>query len=184
MSPTDTETTHIRQGNGQFGAKRKEGVHGGTDIVVRASHSEKSAYAVFVVASGKVAYVRMNGTEEAGYGNIIVVDHGNDCYSAYAHLANDPFTPRSPGDNLNLQVGDELSTGTILGYFVRTDADIDSTGNARRTHPEARHQIHFELISAPSGRTGSGSLKNSIMPPPAKRINPEKFLIGVGLSVE
>lgn len=184
FSPTNTDTTFIRKGNGQFGAGRSSGSHGGSDIIVRASYPDSSAYEVMAVASGTVAYARMNGTEETGYGNIVIVDHGNDCYSAYAHLANDPFDPADPGGNLDVSVGDSVGAGDLLGHFIRTDADVDSTGNARNTHSEAKHQTHFELIEAPSGRSSSGSLGNSIMASPAKRINPEDFLTGVGLSIE
>lgn len=183
-SPTNTDKTFIRSGNGQFGSPRQSASHGGSDIIVRASYSDQSAYSVFAVASGTVAYARMNGTAETGYGNIVVIDHGNDCYSAYAHLANDPFTPSTSGGDLAVSVGDEVDSGDILGYFIRTDADVDSTGNARSTHPEARHQMHFELIEAPSGRSGSGAFKPLFLATPGRRINPEDFLTGQGLSIE
>ena len=184
VPPTDLARTFIRAGNGQFGAPRSGGSHGGADIIIRQSASNQAAYAVHAVAAGKVAYARMNGSASAGFGNIVYIDHGNNCYSGYAHLANDPFTPANPGDNLGLTVGQQVKAGQIIGYFVRTDADIDSTGNAVRTHPEARHQTHFELVEAPSGRSGIGTLSGALLRDPYRRVSPEVFLNGVGLSTE
>ena len=138
---------------GQFHAARNTGgTHTGADIMARQSFPDKDAYAARAVANGTVAYARINGLPGKGFGNVIVVDHGNDCYSLYAHLASDPFTPLKPGGNLLKKVGDRVSAGDLLGHFVNIEADVDSTGNAIN-HPVAPHQVHFSLFTSPSGRS-------------------------------
>jgi murein DD-endopeptidase MepM/ murein hydrolase activator NlpD len=182
---TDTNRTFIRKGEGQFNAPRNTGgTHTGADIRVRQSFPDKDAYAVRTVATGTVAYARVNGLPGKGFGNVIVVDHGNNCYSLYAHLASDPFTPLKPGGNLLKKVGDRVNAGDVLGYFVNVDADVDSTGNALG-HPVAPHQVHFSLFTSPSGRTSTGALSDLMVASPnTSYVNPEPFLRGLGYSVE
>jgi murein DD-endopeptidase MepM/ murein hydrolase activator NlpD len=181
---TDTSKTIIRKGNGEFGAPRSNGgVHQGVDIITNASYSSSEPYAVFSIAAGTVASSRLNGTPTTGYGNVIVVDHGNDCYSLYAHLANLPFTPISPGGNLLKKIGDKLKTGDVLGHFVDIKAEMESTGNAVSTAPEARHQVHFELIRAPSGRSGTGGLNATILRSDGVREDPASILISLGYKI-
>ena len=93
--PTDVSRTFIRSGPGTFGAARASGKsHTGVDIPTRASYSDPLAYAVYAVADGVVAYAQFNGGGlDDGFGNVVAIDHGNDCYTMAAHLASDPFTP-------------------------------------------------------------------------------------------
>jgi murein DD-endopeptidase MepM/ murein hydrolase activator NlpD len=181
--PTDQTKTFIRKGNGEWNAPRDGGAHGGVDIITNMSLDHQSSYAVKSVAQGVVAYSRINGTQETGYGNLMVIDHENGCYSLYGHLASSPFTPMNPGGNLLRKVGDKVGPGETIGYFVDIKSDVDSTGNARRTAPEARHQVHFELIAAPSGRKGDGSLK-IILKEDGRREDPTGFLKTLGYSVK
>ena len=126
---TDKSKTHIRQGNGEWHAPRaNDGLHGGVDLIVDASFPDNASYAVFPISAGTVVYSNLNGTTTTGYGNAIIVDHGNNCYSLYAHLANSPFTPITPGGNLLRKVGDAVATQNVLGYFVDIRAEVDSTG--------------------------------------------------------
>jgi murein DD-endopeptidase MepM/ murein hydrolase activator NlpD len=181
---TDIGKTFIRKGNGEWGAPRPgDKPHGGVDIVVNASYPDNAPYAVFPIASGVVAYSRLNGTETTGYGNTVVVDHENNCYSLYAHLASSPFTPIKPGGNLLRKLGEPVQALDPIGYFVDIKADVDSTGNARSTAPEARHQVHFELIDAPSGRKGSGRLLDVIFKNDGMRIDPTPVLRGLGYQI-
>ena len=119
-SPTDPAKTFIRKGNGEWNAPRGDGkTHGGVDIITNMSHPEKTSYEVRSVAQGIVAYSRLNGTKlDEGYGNLIVIDHQNGCYSLYAHLASDPFIPMKPGGNLLRKRGDKVGPGELIGYFV------------------------------------------------------------------
>lgn len=180
---TDTSKTFIRQGNGEYGAPRLSGgAHTGVDIIVNATHRDNASYAVRPIAPGTVAYSRLNGTQTTGFGNVIVVDHGSGCYSMYAHLANLPFTPIQPGGNLLRQVGDRVTPTDTIGYMVDIVADVDSSGNAQSTAPEARHQVHFELIEAPSGRRSMTSLA-AIISPAGSRIDPTPTLRSLGYRV-
>jgi murein DD-endopeptidase MepM/ murein hydrolase activator NlpD len=178
---TDKSKTHIRKGNGEWHAPRgDDGLHGGVDLIVDASYPDNASYAVYPILPGTVVYSNLNGTATSGYGNAIIVDHGNNCYSLYAHLANSPFTPIVPGGNLLKKVGDSVASQNALGYFVDIRAEVDSTGNARSTAPEARHQVHFELLSAPSGRKG---LVKDILKNDGKRVDPTPVLVGLGYAI-
>lgn len=180
VAPTDQTKTFIRKGNGEWAAPRiGGGSHKGVDLIVNASHAENLPYAVQPVATGKVAYSRLNGSQSTGYGNLIVIDHGRGCYSLYAHLANLPFTPIATGGNLLVKVGDSVGPGKVIGYFVDIKADVDSSGNAQTTAPEARHQIHFALIKAPSGRTSITSL-GAILGNDGVIFDPTQFLLSKG----
>lgn len=181
-SPTNLSKTFIRKGFGEFDAPRKggESTHKGVDITRSTSDRDPAATAVFSVASGKVAYARVNGSETDGYGNVVVVDHLNGCYSMYAHLANKPFTPAKPGANLEVKVGDEVSNGALIGYFVDIKSDTTSTGNAVQTDPLAREQVHFQLIEAPPGRGGS---IGKIIGSDGRVIDPTPLLLGLGYAI-
>lgn len=182
--PTDLTQTFIRKGNGEWNAPRENGVHSGVDIVTNMSLEHPSAYEVRSVSQGVVAYSRINGSGDTGYGNLIVIDHQNGCYSLYGHLASRPFSPITLGGNLLRKIGDEVRPGEVIGYFVDIKSDVDSTGNARRTASEARHQMHFELIVAPRGRKGNGSLRDIIFRHDGQRTDPTGLLKSLGYSVK
>ena len=73
---------------------------------------------VLSVRDGKIAYV---GNELRGYGNLIIIKHGNDWISAYAHL-----------DNILIKKGQKIRQGTKI-------ATIGSTGNV------LEKQLYFSL---------------------------------------
>jgi murein DD-endopeptidase MepM/ murein hydrolase activator NlpD len=182
FAPTDRAKTVIRQGLGEFGAPRASGgTHSGVDLVAPALHSDSSAYAVLAVAGGTVAYARFNGTApNKGFGNVVVIDHGNDCYSLYAHLASDPFTPIQPGGNLAVKRGQKVKPGEAIGFFVNVAADLASSGNAIATNAGARHQLHFGLLQAPSGRSGDGSFIDTILRKDGRYVDPTPLLSRLG----
>lgn len=108
--------------------------HEGMDFV----HNKSSVPHVPVIAAAKgtVAYVRtgcpqscMFGKNQslreagAGWGNHVVIYHGNGIYTRYAHLA--------PG-SVKARVGDSVIPGDVLGEM----------GNSGRS--EVRH-LHFEV---------------------------------------
>jgi murein DD-endopeptidase MepM/ murein hydrolase activator NlpD len=181
---TDLSRTYIRQNQGEFGAARKNGPHTGVDILTRASYEDPEAYAVYSVADGTIAYARFNGKDiDDGFGNTIVVDHGGDCYSMYAHLASDPFTPIDQSGALMVSLGQDVSKGELIGYFVDQAAGVESTGNAMVTTAGARWQTHFELWDVPSGRTSTGKLE-AIYADSANRVDPTSLLLDLGYAVE
>jgi murein DD-endopeptidase MepM/ murein hydrolase activator NlpD len=74
---------------------------------------------VFAVDDGVVVYA---GWSYSGYGNLIVIDHGNEWQSLYAHL-NDYY----------VSCGESVYSGAVIGT-------IGNTGNSAGDH------LHFELM--------------------------------------
>jgi murein DD-endopeptidase MepM/ murein hydrolase activator NlpD len=75
--------------------------------------------AVWAVDNGVIVY---SGWSDNGYGNLVVVDHGNGWQSLYAHL-----------DSINVSCGESVYQGSVLG-------GLGTTGNSSGPH------LHFELI--------------------------------------
>lgn len=124
--------------------------HEGVDYV----HDRSSVPFVSVVAAaaGEVAYVRAGcpqsstfgvnwSTREcgAGWGDHVVIDHGNNIYTRYAHLA--------PG-SISVVVGDRVEAGF----------EIAGMGNTGRS--DVRH-LHFELGSLASSEDSFDSCGGS-----------------------
>ncbi len=87
-------------------------VHPGLDI----GGSEGNA--LYAVDAGVVVYA---GWNNGGYGNVVVIDHGNGWQSLYAHM-----------NSVSVGCGDGLFQGNVIG-------GMGSTGNSTGTH------VHFEL---------------------------------------
>jgi murein DD-endopeptidase MepM/ murein hydrolase activator NlpD len=75
--------------------------------------------AIYATDSGVVVYA---GWSNYGYGNLLVIDHGNGWQSAYAHL-----------NTLNVGCGQGVFQGAVIG-------GLGSTGNSSGPH------LHFELV--------------------------------------
>ncbi|MCD6475830.1 MAG: LysM peptidoglycan-binding domain-containing M23 family metallopeptidase [Anaerolineaceae bacterium] len=82
-------------------------------------------YAIWAVDDGVIVY---SGWNDWGYGNVVVIDHGNGWQSLYAHL-----------DYINYGCGDYVYEGDIIG-------GMGSTGRSTGPH------LHFELRSSVYGR--------------------------------
>ncbi len=186
-APTNLKTTFIRKGLGEFGSPRKKGKakHTGIDIIVRATYKNKEAYSVKALADGVIAYAQFNGKAyNEGFGNTIIIDHGNDCYTLMAHLASDPFTPMpdNPSKTLMVNVGQAVKKGELIGYFVDLTKGVESTGNAKKTAREARWQTHFEIIQKKSGiRVKKGSFRKKFG---RKVSNPTMIFLNLGYKIE
>lgn len=94
-------------------------VHPGIDI------AGAEGNAVFATDSGVVVYA---GWSEYGYGNMIVIDHGNGWQSAYAHMS-----------NVAVSCGQSAIIGTYIG-------GVGNTGNSSGAH------LHFELRHSQYGK--------------------------------
>jgi hypothetical protein len=92
----------------------RPGFHNGIDIAGPEGNS------IYATDSGVVVYA---GWSEYGFGNLIVLDHGNGWQSAYAHLS---FT--------GVVCGQSVALGTVIG-------SVGNTGNSTGPH------LHFELRS-------------------------------------
>ncbi len=86
--------------------------HYGIDI------AGKLGYPVYAVDSGVIVYAGWNNW---GYGNVVVIDHGDGWQSLYAHLS-----------QIYVQCGQGVAQGDMIGA-------IGSTGNSTGPH------LHFEL---------------------------------------
>lgn len=78
---------------------------------------------VVAAATGSVVTAGWNG---GGYGNYVVIDHGNGYRTLYGHLLN---------NSMVVKAGDKVSQGQKLG-------NMGSTGRSTGTH------LHFEIISS------------------------------------
>jgi murein DD-endopeptidase MepM/ murein hydrolase activator NlpD len=74
--------------------------------------------AVYAADSGVVVYA---GWSNYGYGNLVVIDHGNGWQTAYAHLS-----------AFSVGCGQSVSRGIMIGA-------LGSTGNSTGPH------LHFEM---------------------------------------
>jgi hypothetical protein len=81
--------------------------------------------AIYAADNGVVVYA---GWNDWGYGNVIVIDHGNGWQTLYAHLS-----------ALNYGCGYSVYQGDVIGYF-------GSTGNSSGPH------LHFEMLSESYGK--------------------------------
>lgn len=86
--------------------------HPGIDLAAPAGTPVKAADAGYVVAAGWSPY---------GYGFHVVIDHGNQMQTLYAHLS-----------KFNVKVGDSVTRGQVIG-------NVGSTGNSTGPH------LHFEV---------------------------------------
>lgn len=106
-------------GNPLPGGRISQGVHGynGVDI------SAPAGTPIYASAGGKVIVAKGDGGYNGGYGNYIVIDHGNGAQTLYAHMS-------------SLKVGGgSVSKGSVIGYVGNTGR---STGN----------HLHFEVRGA------------------------------------
>ncbi|RME08570.1 MAG: M23 family metallopeptidase [Anaerolineae bacterium] len=86
--------------------------HSGIDI------GGKRGDSIYAVDDGVVVFA---GWSSSGYGNLVVIDHGNDWQSLYAHL-----------DNYFVSCGMSIYQGAVIGT-------MGTTGNSSGPH------LHFEL---------------------------------------
>ena len=159
-SPTNTSSSLLRGGPGAFLFDRgtnTEGdaqLHSGVDIVANQSSMDKETYKVMATSDGTVAYSRVNGGAALGYGYTVIIDHGNDHYTLYAHLA----IQASQG---LVKVGDQVSKGQTIGYMADLANGEKSSGNvlASVVQPFDKIQLHIEVFNAPSGRSSTGAIQ-------------------------
>lgn len=87
--------------------------HHGIDI------AGDTGYPIFAADDGVVVY---SGWSYSGYGNLVVIDHGNDWQTLYAHL-----------DTLFVSCGESVFQGATI-------AAMGNTGNSSGSH------LHFEML--------------------------------------
>ena len=134
------EADKDREGRGEFGTPRsnRSGIHTGIDI--QGTRGDP----IEAFAAGKVVYA----ATATGYGNTVVIDHGNGQRTLYAHL-----------DKINVRDGQAVTPDTKIATMGRSG----NTPSAGDTH------LHFEIrTGARAGEPFSGKavdplpyLKNS-----------------------
>jgi murein DD-endopeptidase MepM/ murein hydrolase activator NlpD len=103
-------------------------VHRGIDI------AGNTGEAVYATDAGVIVYA---GWNNYGYGNMVMIDHGNGFQSLYGHLS-----------AFNVGCGQSVGQGDVIGA-------IGSTGNSSGSH------LHFEILSASSKLN-----PHDVLPPP------------------
>jgi murein DD-endopeptidase MepM/ murein hydrolase activator NlpD len=114
VEPTQAGTGYfIRPVRGYVITQRFHVWHSGIDLAVGTGSS------VFAADGGTVVYA---GWNPVGYGNLIVLDHGNGWRTYYAHLS-----------EVDVTCGEWIPRGSIIGR-------VGSTGNSTGPH------LHFEIL--------------------------------------
>lgn len=80
------------------------------------------------IYASETGVVVFSGWSTRGYGNLVIIDHGNGWQTAYAHLS-----------QINYGCGQAIAQGQVLGL-------AGSTGNSTGPH------LHFEMRSTEYGR--------------------------------
>ena len=101
------------------GARRTQGLHGYNGVDLGAP----TGTPVVASAAGTVIISRQGGWN-GGYGNYVVIAHGNGTQTLYAHLSSN-----------TVQTGDSVLQGQMVGY-------VGSTGRSTGAH------LHFEVRGA------------------------------------
>ena len=103
--------------NGFRPASSKGGRHSGLD------YAHGKGYSVKASAPGTVVEISNNGSFNQGWGNRVVLDHGNGIRTSYSHFRS---------GTINVSLGQSVSTGQLLGTMGSTGT---TTGDS----------LHFEL---------------------------------------
>lgn len=102
------------------GGVMTQGLHGWNGV----DFGAPTGSSVYAAAGGTVIVARSGGAWNGGYGNYVVVSHGNGTQSLYAHLS-----------RVSVSVGASVSTGDLIGK-------VGSTGQSTGSH------LHFEVRGA------------------------------------
>lgn len=81
---------------------------------------------IYAISHGRVSLIQKS---DSGYGNLVIVDHGNGLESYYAHMSN---------ISEDIREGDLISAGTVLGF-------VGSTG--RSTGPHLHLEINIDGVA-------------------------------------
>jgi murein DD-endopeptidase MepM/ murein hydrolase activator NlpD len=119
-APVDSRPLMIRQdakGDGRFAAARSGGrSHRGIDVEAPLNSPVRAIRSGTVIEAGT----------HRGLGHFVVVEHGRDLCSLYAHL-----------NRLEVRQGQRVRQGHVLGA-------VGKTGNAR--HPWIAPHVHLEVL--------------------------------------
>ncbi len=106
-------------GNPVPGGRITQGIHGYNGIDVGAP----SGTPIYAAAGGAIVVAKNNDAYNGGYGNYIVISHGNGTQSLYAHMSSTAVS------------GGVVAKGDLIGY-------VGNTGRSSGNH------LHFEVRGA------------------------------------
>lgn len=117
-------------GNPVPGAIITQSIHGWNAVDFGAARGTP----IYAAAAGRVIVAKSNGAWNGGYGNYVVISHGNDTQTLYAHMTRTATAS-----------GQAVTKGQLIGY-------IGSTGLSTGAH------LHFEVRGAanPLRNCGTG----------------------------
>ena len=132
-------TTYITSYFGSTEAGIHDNGHGALDI---APSADAGVVNVIAAQSGEVVYANtgcvsfegLGSSCGGGYGNYVVIDHGDNIYTLYAHCQN----------NIPVDVGSKVSRGQVIAHM----------GNSGRT---TGYHLHFGFSI---GYPGKGNFRN------------------------
>ena len=127
-----------KPGNRRFGEefhpiKQQWKMHAGDDIP--AGEGDE----VVAADGGVVTYAQVSGSMTEGYGQLIIVDHGDGRESYYAHLS-----------GYEVKEGDRVAQGQVIGY-------VGSTGGSTGPHLHYENRVNGQPVD-PSGGTNYDTL--------------------------
>lgn len=128
VNPTTASNSVVTSGYGGRNAPKTSGGYGSSNhdgIDIGGTGGNLNGQAADSIGGGKVAEV---GYDENGYGNYVVVDHGNGYTSLYGHL-----------QKATVKQGDTVSAGQQVGV-------IGSTGNSSGPHLHLRVRKNGQSI--------------------------------------
>lgn len=118
-APPATPGTFVRPAlgaiTGAFGERRGSRAHPGTDF------DGDTGDPVFASGSGTVLHAGGAPAGYSGYGTVVLIDHGNNVTTLYAHLS-----------RIAVRTGSSVGAGEVVGA-------MGTTGNVTGSH------LHFEL---------------------------------------
>ena len=117
-----------KPGNRRFGIEfhpiyQENRLHAGDDIPAAAGAE------VVAADGGVVTYARVSGSMTKGYGQLIIIDHGNGRESYYAHLS-----------GYAVKEGDRVGQGQLIGY-------VGSTGGSTGPHLHYENRVNGQPVN-------------------------------------
>ncbi len=125
INPTKTG---VKPGNRRFGVEfhpiyKENRLHAGDDIPAAAGTE------VVAADGGVVTYAQVSGSMTSGYGQLIIIDHGNGRESYYAHLS-----------GYAVKAGDRVGQGQVIGY-------VGSTGGSTGPHLHYENRVNGQPVN-------------------------------------
>lgn len=135
------------QGDGSFHSRGGE--HQGVDI--------QAPEGAAVVAASDGVVVRADDNDRNGYGNQIVIDHGNGIYTQYAHLNAQIGKNKDGKSVMTFTKPDGTVVQLMVGEKIRAGDQIGVVGRTGNVPPKADSHLHFELRhGSPAATTVGG----------------------------